>query len=161
MNRFQWKWIFTGNKTCCTIWLPFWFAMVAILNQKWPPKYKNPPIWGKFGFQVDYDVANWYPSFGSHIISHLVVFAPFLIMSPKQNFRRHIVFALFLIKSPSEVWRLFFLHCFLLLLSPQTKFGDLLFLHRFLLLLWTYVKNFDLTYIENCQRDFHKTWHIY
>jgi hypothetical protein len=27
--------------------------MVAILNQKWPPKYKNPPIWTKFGFQVD------------------------------------------------------------------------------------------------------------
>jgi hypothetical protein len=25
MNRFQWKWIFTGR--------PFWFAMVAILNQ--------------------------------------------------------------------------------------------------------------------------------
>jgi hypothetical protein len=24
MNRFQWKWI----------WQPFWFAMVAILNQK-------------------------------------------------------------------------------------------------------------------------------
>jgi hypothetical protein len=24
----------------------------------WPPKYKNPPIWAKFGFQVDYDVAN-------------------------------------------------------------------------------------------------------
>jgi hypothetical protein len=21
-------------------------------------KYKNPPIWAKFGFQVDYDVAN-------------------------------------------------------------------------------------------------------
>jgi hypothetical protein len=33
-------------------------AMVAILNPKWPPKYKNPPIWAKFGFQVDYDVAN-------------------------------------------------------------------------------------------------------
>jgi hypothetical protein len=31
-----------------------WFAMVAIL----PPKYKNPPIWAKLGFQVDYDVAN-------------------------------------------------------------------------------------------------------
>jgi hypothetical protein len=30
--------------------------MVAILNQKWPPKYKNSPIWVKFGFQVDYDV---------------------------------------------------------------------------------------------------------
>ena len=25
---------------------------------KWPPKYKNPPIWAKFGFQIDYDVAN-------------------------------------------------------------------------------------------------------
>jgi hypothetical protein len=35
-----------------------WFAMAAILNPKWPPKYKNPPIWPKFGFQVDYDVAN-------------------------------------------------------------------------------------------------------
>jgi hypothetical protein len=21
-----------------------WFAMAAILNPKWPPKYKNPPI---------------------------------------------------------------------------------------------------------------------
>ena len=31
-----------------------WFAMVAILN----PKYENPPIWAKFGFQVDYDVVN-------------------------------------------------------------------------------------------------------
>ena len=25
-------------------------------------KYKNPPIWKKFDFQVDYDVANWYQS---------------------------------------------------------------------------------------------------
>ena len=116
MNRFQWKWIFTGNKTCCTIWRPFWFAMVAILNQKWPPKYKNPPIWAKFGFQIDYDVANWYPSFGSHIISYLVVFAPFLIMSPKWSFRRHIVFALFIIKSPNEVWRLFVFAPFLIII---------------------------------------------
>jgi hypothetical protein len=79
INRFQWKWIFTGSKTCCITWWPFWFAMVAILNQKWPPKYKNPPIYAKFCFQVDYDVANWYPSFGSHvtilkIISYLVIF---------------------------------------------------------------------------------------
>jgi hypothetical protein len=37
--------------------------MVAILNPKWPPKYKNPLIWAKFGFQVDYDIANWYPNF--------------------------------------------------------------------------------------------------
>jgi hypothetical protein len=27
--------------------------MVAILNQKWPPKHKNPPICAKFGFQHD------------------------------------------------------------------------------------------------------------
>jgi hypothetical protein len=24
-----------------------WFAMTAIFNSKWPPKYKNPPIWAK------------------------------------------------------------------------------------------------------------------
>ena len=35
-----------------------WFVMVAILNPKWPPKYKNPLICVKFGFHVDYDVAN-------------------------------------------------------------------------------------------------------
>ena len=28
----------------------------------WPPKYKNPPIWAKFGFQVDFVLANCYPS---------------------------------------------------------------------------------------------------
>ena len=74
MKRFQRKWIFTGSKTCCTIWWPFWFAMVAILNPKWPPKYKNPPIWRKFGFQVDYDVANWYPllvCYGGHFESKM------------------------------------------------------------------------------------------
>jgi hypothetical protein len=27
--------------------------MVAILNQKWSPKYKDPAIWAKFGFQHD------------------------------------------------------------------------------------------------------------
>ena len=58
MKRFQWKWIFTGTKTCCTILQSLWFAMAANLNPKWPPKYKNPPNWSKFGFQVDYDVAN-------------------------------------------------------------------------------------------------------
>jgi hypothetical protein len=35
-----------------------WFAMAAILNSKCPPKYKNPLIWAKFGFQVDFDVGN-------------------------------------------------------------------------------------------------------
>ena len=74
MKLFQWKWIFRGSKTCCTIWRPFLFAMVAILNPKWPPKYKDPPIWTKFGFQVDYDVANWYPSlvyYGGHFVSKM------------------------------------------------------------------------------------------
>jgi hypothetical protein len=27
-----------------------WFAMVAILNPKWPPNYKNPPDLGKIWF---------------------------------------------------------------------------------------------------------------
>jgi hypothetical protein len=35
-----------------------WVAMAAILNSKWPPIYKNPPIWAKFGFQVYYEVGN-------------------------------------------------------------------------------------------------------
>jgi hypothetical protein len=44
MKRFQWKWIFTRSKTCCTILRPFLFAMVAILNPKLLPKYKNPQL---------------------------------------------------------------------------------------------------------------------
>jgi hypothetical protein len=32
MKRFQWKWIFTGSKTCCTILRPFRFAMAAKIN---------------------------------------------------------------------------------------------------------------------------------
>jgi hypothetical protein len=35
-----------------------WFAMMAIMNPKWPSKYKYPPIWAKFGFQVDFNVGN-------------------------------------------------------------------------------------------------------
>ena len=54
MKRFQWKWIFTGSRICCTIWRPSRFAMAAILNPKWPPK---------FAFQLDYDVANCYSNF--------------------------------------------------------------------------------------------------
>jgi hypothetical protein len=53
MKKIQWKWIFTGSKTCCTILRPFRFAMVAILNPILPPKYKNPPIWVKFGNTID------------------------------------------------------------------------------------------------------------
>ena len=65
MKRFQWKWIFTGSKTCCTIWRPFWI-------QNGRQNKKNPPIWTKFGFQVDYYVANWYPwlvCYGGHFES--------------------------------------------------------------------------------------------
>jgi hypothetical protein len=33
--------------------------MATILNPKWPPKYKNPPIWAKFAFQkVAFVLAN-------------------------------------------------------------------------------------------------------
>jgi hypothetical protein len=32
--------------------------IATILNQKWPPKYKNLPIWAKFCFQVDFDIGN-------------------------------------------------------------------------------------------------------
>jgi hypothetical protein len=35
-----------------------WFVMAVTLNPKWPPKYKNPSIWAKFCFQVDFDVGN-------------------------------------------------------------------------------------------------------
>jgi hypothetical protein len=58
MKRFQWKWIFTGNKTCCTIWRTFWFAMGGHFESKMAADIQNPPIGTKYGFQVDYDVAN-------------------------------------------------------------------------------------------------------
>jgi hypothetical protein len=32
--------------------------LVCYGGPKWPPKYKNPPIWAKFGFQVDLALAN-------------------------------------------------------------------------------------------------------
>jgi hypothetical protein len=33
-------------------------ATTGILKFYPIPKYKNPPIWANFGFQVDYDAAN-------------------------------------------------------------------------------------------------------
>ena len=53
---------FPSRLWCCELISIVWFAMAAILNPKWPPKYKNPPIWAKFGFQVDFALANWYLS---------------------------------------------------------------------------------------------------
>ena len=35
-------------------------------------KYKNSPIWAKFGFQVDFDVGNWYQWIGSNNMIHFV-----------------------------------------------------------------------------------------
>jgi hypothetical protein len=51
MKRVQWKWIFIGSKTYCTI-----VATISVCYGG--QNKKNPPIWVKFGFQVDYDVAN-------------------------------------------------------------------------------------------------------
>jgi acetyl esterase/lipase len=51
-----------------------WFAMAAILNPKWQPKYKIPPIETKFDFQVDHDFANLFPSlvcYGGHLESKM------------------------------------------------------------------------------------------
>ena len=53
------------------LWWPFW-------TKNGHQNTKILRFWAKFGFQVDYDVANWYPSFGSHImilkiISYLVI----------------------------------------------------------------------------------------
>ena len=61
------------------IWFPsiLWsWEFIAIVGLLWRPLWiqngrQNTKIlrfWAKFGFQVDYDVANWYPSFGSHIM---------------------------------------------------------------------------------------------
>ena len=97
MKIFQWKWIFTGSKTCCTIWRPFWVAMAAILYPKWPPKYKIPPILAKFGFQVDFVLANWYPSsffeLGAMLWSfrsyHILLLLLLLLFHFPRNFVRH------------------------------------------------------------------------
>ena len=76
MKRFQWKWIFTGSKTCCTIWRPFWFAMVAILNPKWSPKIKKSTYLGKIWFPsrlwcCELISISWEPCYdpSDHIIS--------------------------------------------------------------------------------------------
>jgi hypothetical protein len=31
-----------------------WFAMAAVFNPKWPPKYKNPPIWAKLAIILNF-----------------------------------------------------------------------------------------------------------
>ena len=93
MKTFKWKWIFTRSKTCCTIWRPFQFAMAAILNPKWPPKYKNPPIWAKFVskqrlfLRIDncHRFWNWEPYYdpSDHIISCYYSSSSFFLSSVK------------------------------------------------------------------------------
>jgi hypothetical protein len=56
----------------------------------WPPKYKNTPIWGNFGLQVDYVLANWYPSsffkLGAMLWSfrwyHILLWLPNVVCEP-------------------------------------------------------------------------------
>jgi hypothetical protein len=47
---------FRPNRRIFVFWWPFWIQNGR--HSKPATKYKNPPIWAKFGFQVDYDVAN-------------------------------------------------------------------------------------------------------
>ena len=37
------------------------YLAAAILDSKWPPSTKNPPILMKFGFEVNIGVANSFP----------------------------------------------------------------------------------------------------
>jgi hypothetical protein len=73
-SKSTWKPNFDQIGRIFVFWRPFWIQngrhskpTMDINSQhhnryKMVAKYKNPPIWEKFGFQVDYDVANWYSS---------------------------------------------------------------------------------------------------
>jgi len=158
MKRFQWKWIFIGSKTCYTIWRPFWFAMAPILNLKWLEKYKNPPIWAKFCFQVNYDVANCYPSlvcYGGHIESKMAakiqnssdldeIWFPSrlwccelisIIWEPFNDPSDHIISCYY--GSQTKVVRhiVFALFLIFIIMAPKRSLWDILFLLCFLLVL--------------------------
>jgi hypothetical protein len=45
VKRFQWKWIFTGITTCCTILRPFRFAMAAKIAAKIKKSSDLSKIW--------------------------------------------------------------------------------------------------------------------
>jgi hypothetical protein len=53
---------FRPNWRIFVFWWPFWIQnghhSKLTMDYKMAAKCKNPPIWVKFGFQVDYDVAN-------------------------------------------------------------------------------------------------------
>ena len=52
-------------------------------ESKMANKIQKPPIWAKKKFQVDYDVANWYPFFGSHAMILQII--SYLVMAPKRS----------------------------------------------------------------------------
>jgi hypothetical protein len=125
---------------------------MAILNPKWPPKYKNSPVWTKFYFHVDYqNIPRDQFALKSETIDKIATIANqrwilirniiiYLETKIRPNRRIFVFWGPFWIQNgrhskPTMDINSLFLHRFLLLLSPQTKFEDLLFLHRFLLLL--------------------------
>ena len=61
MKRFQWKWIFTGSKTCCNILRPFSVRYDSKITAKIQKSSDLSEIW--FPSRLSYDVANWYPNF--------------------------------------------------------------------------------------------------
>jgi hypothetical protein len=132
MKRFQWKWIFTWSKTCSTIWRPSWFAMVAILNPKWPPNYKKSSNLGKIWFPSRLWYCNlisiiWEPCYdpSDHIIS-----CYYYYYNSQTKFVRHIVFALFLI-------------IIIILIIPLFSSASIL----------------SGTFLGNCTVDPFQTWH--
>jgi hypothetical protein len=48
---------------------PFQFA-------KWPPKYKNPPIWAKFGTSLDMIVKNWALIISCYVLTLFFIHTP-------------------------------------------------------------------------------------
>jgi hypothetical protein len=50
---------FPPNRRIFVFWWPFWIQNGHHSKPKWSPYgAKNPPIWEKFGFQVDFLLAN-------------------------------------------------------------------------------------------------------
>ena len=63
------------------------------------------------------------------------MFAPFLIMSPKRSFGRHIVVAPFLIKYPNKVWRLIGFAPLLIIIKSPNEIWRLIVFAPFLIII--------------------------
>ena len=156
------KFGFPSRLWCCELI----FIVVLLCRPFWIQNgrqgYKNPPIWAKFGFQIDFVLANWYPSsflelgailwsFRSYHILLLLFFLPFF--SPR-----------FCPTKFSETDDPIFTELHRKVDPHLKRCTQVLEFSKWPPMPWkpwTYVKIFDLNYIGNCQRDFHKTWHIY